>query len=220
MADLKTTNIYGDAYINNKVGINTNAPATRLQIGQLTPSTATEGIQFGDDLGTRIYRSGTGTLTISGSLSVVSNFSSNGSLTSTYGSFTTPGIIIGDAQYGFYVSAGNVYYKSASGGVHYWRNKANNANTLTLDDSGNLTVTNDLFVNNQLQVKNEDPTITLRDTNHSSSFIHVNANTFHILGGPPNAAFGEWAIAANATPSYGEDRVFESHHCYQIFPDQ
>ena len=34
MADLKTTNIYGDAYVNNKVGINTTTPATRLQIGQ------------------------------------------------------------------------------------------------------------------------------------------------------------------------------------------
>ena len=53
MADLKTTNIYGDAYVNNKVGINTTTPATRLQIGQLSPTAATEGIQFGDDTSTR-----------------------------------------------------------------------------------------------------------------------------------------------------------------------
>jgi len=58
MADLKTTNIFGDAYINNKVGIATNAPATRLQIGQLSPTAATEGIQFGDDTGARLYRGG------------------------------------------------------------------------------------------------------------------------------------------------------------------
>ena len=62
MADLKTTNIFGDAYINNKVGIATNAPATRLQIGQLSPTAATEGIQFGDDTSTRIYRIGAGSL--------------------------------------------------------------------------------------------------------------------------------------------------------------
>ena len=68
MADLKTTNIFGDAYINNKVGIATNAPATRLQIGQLSPTAATEGLQFGDDSGTRIYRSSAGTLTLSGSV--------------------------------------------------------------------------------------------------------------------------------------------------------
>jgi hypothetical protein len=58
MADLKTTNIFGDAYINNKVGIATNAPATRLQIGQLSPTAATEGLQFGDDTGARLYRGG------------------------------------------------------------------------------------------------------------------------------------------------------------------
>jgi len=63
----------------------------------------------------------------------------SGSVTSTYGNFTTPGLIIGDAQYGFYVVSGNVYYKSASGGIHYWRNIANNANTMSLDNSGNLT---------------------------------------------------------------------------------
>ena len=26
--------------------------------------------------------------------------------------------------------------------------------------------------------------------------------------------FWQCSIAANAAPSYGEDRVFESHHCY------
>jgi hypothetical protein len=28
--------------------------------------------------------------------------------------------------------------------------------------------------------------------------------------------FWQCSIAANAAPSYGEDRVFESHHCYHI----
>ena len=64
----------------------------------------------------------------------------SGSVTSTYGNFTSPGLIIGDAQYGLYVASGNVYYKSASGGVHYWRNIANSANTMSLDNSGNLTI--------------------------------------------------------------------------------
>jgi len=68
----------------------------------------------------------------------------SGAVTSTYGNFTTPGLIMGDAQYGFYVVSGNVYYKSASGGVHYWRNIANNANTMSLDNSGILTVAGNL----------------------------------------------------------------------------
>ena len=83
MADLKTTNIYGDAYVNNKVGINTTTPATRLQIGQLSPTATTEGIQFGDDPGTRIYRSSTGTLTLSGSVAGLTLSAS----TALYGSY-------------------------------------------------------------------------------------------------------------------------------------
>lgn len=73
MADLKTTNIYGDAYINNKVGIATNAPATRLQIGQLSPTAATEGIQFGDDTNTRIYRGASGQINFNGTINVLGN---------------------------------------------------------------------------------------------------------------------------------------------------
>ncbi len=82
------------------------------------------------------------TLLHSNNYSGYSTFS--GSVTSTYGNFTTPGLIMGDAQYGFYVVSGNVYYKSASGGVHYWRNIANNANTMSLDNSGILTVAGNL----------------------------------------------------------------------------
>jgi hypothetical protein len=82
------------------------------------------------------------TLLHSNNYSGYSTFS--GSVTSTYGNFTTPGLIMGDAQYGFYVVSGNVYYKSASGGVHYWRNIANNANTMSLDNSGTLNLAADV----------------------------------------------------------------------------
>ena len=76
------------------------------------------------------------TLLHSNNYSGYSTFS--GSVTSTYGNFTTPGLIMGDAQYGFYVASGNVYYKSASGGSHYWRNIANSANVVSFDNSGNI----------------------------------------------------------------------------------
>jgi len=256
MADLKTTNIYGDAYINNKVGIATNAPATRLQIGQLSPTAATEGIQFGDDTSARLHRINTGhiratggfssatfviadnylqtnnnliypasqtatqrlevgnaannawidglTIAPGGNVVIAGNLSvSSGTITSNYGTFAAPGLIIGDAQYGFYVSGGNVYYKSASGGVHYWRNIANSANVLSLDNSGNLvasgngTFSGDLSIAGNYQIRNSEPTITLRDTNHRTAYIHVNSNIFHILTGPADSAFGNWAIVAN-----------------------
>ena len=61
-----------------------------------------------------------------------------GAVTSGYGTFASPGYILGDAQYGLYVASGNLFYKSGSGGIHYWRNKANTANTLSIDDSGNV----------------------------------------------------------------------------------
>ena len=146
MADLKTINIYGDAYVNNKVGINTTTPGSRLQIGQLSPTSPTEGLQFGDDTSTRIFRTAAGVVTFSGSIV------SQGNITSTYGSFSTPGINIGDGQYGFYISSGNLVYKSTSTGNHYWRNIANSANTLALDNSGNLTSAAAIIAGNYLQI--------------------------------------------------------------------
>lgn len=72
------------------------------------------------------------------------NASFSGAVTSTYGSFGTPGIIVGDAQYGFYTSSGHLFYKSASTGNHIWRNIANSADTMTLDNSGNLLLSGSL----------------------------------------------------------------------------
>lgn len=174
MADLKTTNIYGDAYINNKVGINTNTPATRLQIGQLSPTAATEGLQFGDDTGARMYRSAASTISIAGNFNA-----SGGTITSTYGGFSSPGLILGDAQYGFYVASGNLYYKSAAGGNHYWRNIANNATTLALDNSGNLTALGNISAANLSGTNTGDQTVgngTI--TIAAGTGISVASNTF------------------------------------------
>ena len=113
MADLKTTNIYGDAYINNKVGIATNAPATRLQIGQLSPTAATEGIQFGDDPGTRVYRSAAGILTYSGSIEISANASLNGN----YGNWTGE---INKIQW----HSNNLYLVNRGGGSWLFRNSS------------------------------------------------------------------------------------------------
>ena len=116
----------------------------------------TSGTIFGNGSGTQVGAvDGSVNTSFSGTLSAVGAITQNGnqvlnasnyvsysaftgSVTSTYGNFTSPGLIIGDAQYGFYVSGGNIYYKSASGGVHYWRNIANSANTMSLDNSGNI----------------------------------------------------------------------------------
>jgi hypothetical protein len=112
-------------------------------------ATAGQGTYIKGTGGTYIYGGGVfydgsaiRTLLHSNNYSGYSTFS--GSVTAQYGSFATPSLIMGDAQYGFYVVSGNVYYKSASGGVHYWRNIANNANTMSLDNSGTLNLAADV----------------------------------------------------------------------------
>ena len=55
----------------------------------------------------------------------------------------------------------------------------------------------DVNTTGNIRLRNGDPTITLSDTNDSSSFIHVDGNYFSILCGPPNASFGEWVVPAN-----------------------
>lgn len=134
MADLKTTNIFGDAYINNKVGIATNAPATRLQIGQLSPTAATEGIQFGDDPGTRIYRSSAGTLTLSGSVAGLT-LSASTALYGNYGDWSGESNKI---QW----HSNNLYFVNRGGGSWLFRNSSA-ANVFSIAaDGGTSAATN------------------------------------------------------------------------------
>jgi hypothetical protein len=146
MADLKTTNIYGDAYINNKVGIATNAPATRLQIGQLSPTAATEGIQFGDDTSTRIYRSGTGAITVAGSLTypsaTVSGYITFPNDTNAAGLINTAGtawLKLDDAYGNMYIvnnqAGAGIYFDS---NAYYWRNSNGATTLLSLSGNGDL----------------------------------------------------------------------------------
>jgi len=134
MADLKTTNIFGDAYINNKVGIATNAPATRLQIGQLSPTATTDGIQFGDDPGTRIYRSSAGTLTLSGSVAGLTLSAS----TALYGSYGDWSGESNKIQW----HSNNLYIVNRGGGSWLFRNSSA-ANVFSIAaDGGTSAATN------------------------------------------------------------------------------
>jgi hypothetical protein len=63
------------------VGIGTTNPAALLQVGTGTPTSATGGLQFGDDTGTRIYRSASSTLTMGGTFAATTFSGSGASLT-------------------------------------------------------------------------------------------------------------------------------------------
>ena len=56
----------------------------------------------------------------------------------------------------------------------------------------------DLFTTGQYQIRNASPTITLRDTDHRTGYIHVNSNIFYVLTGPADSASGGWSIVANS----------------------
>ena len=67
------------------VGIGTTAPVTRLQIGSGTTTGATLGIQFGDDTGTRLYRSASGIVTCSGTIAATFSGNLTGNATNVTG---------------------------------------------------------------------------------------------------------------------------------------
>ena len=52
----------------------------------------------------------------------------------------------------------------------------------------------------QLEIRNDNPTITLRDTNHNTAHIHVNGNIFHILRGGNDTAYGAWSTTNGYWP--------------------
>lgn len=170
MADLKTTNIYGDAYINNKVGINTNTPATRLQIGQLSPTAATEGIQFGDDTSTRLYRSSAGTLTLIGGFAGLT-LSASTALYGNYGDWSGESNKI---QW----HSNNLYFVNRGGGSWLFRNSGG-SNVVDIASNGTTTVAGNISAANLSGTNTGDQTVgngTI--TIAAGTGISVASNTF------------------------------------------
>jgi hypothetical protein len=143
-----------NAWIRELDSVNYNSFALPLTGGTITGQLSVNGTTASDIL--RLYTTGStvwklGVTDASGTaLNITADFGNftinktNGNVTtpgafiSGYGSFASPGHILGDAQYGLYVASGNLYYKSGSGGIHYWRNKANTSDTFSINDSGNV----------------------------------------------------------------------------------
>jgi hypothetical protein len=60
-----------------------------------------------------------------------------------------------------------------------------------LDVAGQVGAT-DVFLTGQLQIKDDNPTITFRDTDHMTGYIHMNGNAMYFLGGSNNSPHGSW----------------------------
>lgn len=110
------------------VGIGTSLPATLLQIGSGTPTSATGGLQFGDDTGTRLYRSSSGIVTCSGSIEISANASLNGN----YGTWTGE---INKIQW----HSNNLYFVNRGGGSWLFRNSGG-SNVFSVDANGGTSV--------------------------------------------------------------------------------
>jgi hypothetical protein len=61
----------------------------------------------------------------------------------------------------------------------------------TLDVAGDVAMTS-LNMTGQLQIQNDTPTITLRDTNGRTGYIHQNSDIMYFLGGSNNSPHGSW----------------------------
>ena len=196
MADLKTTNIYGDAYINNKVGIATNAPATRLQIGQLSPTAATEGIQFGDDTGARLHRINTGHIRATGG-------------------FSSATFVIAD---NYLQTAGNLIYPASQTATQRLEvgNASGNAwvTGIAIAQGGNVTVYNNLTVNNAATVTN-DLTVNgntyLGNANNDTVYVNDTIRIGATDSGDASLFFGEGAVAGS---DYGARWYWDSGYTF------
>lgn len=196
MADLKTTNIFGDAYINNKVGIATNAPATRLQIGQLSPTAATEGLQFGDDTGARLYRGGSSYIQASagfqaGAQIYASTYLQSGNSQMYPGSYTST------QRFGIGNASGNAWIDG-----------------LTIAQGGNVTVYNNLTVNNAATVTN-DLTVNgntyLGNANNDTVYVNDTIRIGATDSGDASLFFGEGSVAGS---DYGARWYWDSGYTF------
>jgi len=158
----------------------------------------------------------------SGDIASARNVSLTGSITMTGNSTrirqNNTSTWSGDAGSGFgkleyhsnrwYINAGSnstevVRFRRGGSNVGYMDNSGNlylgSSNTATLTAGvARLTGNSD-----GIMMTGSAPTITFRDTNHRTGYIHVNSNRLYVLCGATNASTGAWATVANGRwPAY------------------
>jgi hypothetical protein len=91
-------------------------------------------------------------------------------------------------KYNSSASEYGVDVRVGSGATFGMRLTGNGAERWRVRGDGNMIITN------------TSPTITFRDTDHNTAFIHVNSNIFYILRGSNNVDHGNWATVNSYWP--------------------
>ena len=107
------------------------------------------------------------------------------------------------------------YINAGSNSTEVVRFRRGGSNVGYIDNSGNLylgasnTATLTAGVarltgnSDGIMMTGSAPTITFRDTNHRTGYIHVNSNRLYVLCGATNAGTGSWSVVANGRwPAY------------------
>ena len=145
--------------------------------------------------------SGTGNLTLVGTLSATTLTSTvaNGTAPFTVTSSTVVTNLNADQVDGLSPSTSgtsNIVSRDSSGNF-----TANNIGSTNFNITGD---TNNRFVQGNLYLRSDSPTIYLRDTNHNVSMIHCNSNIFYVLRGTTDSETwtqvnGVWPLQIDLT---------------------
>ncbi len=75
--------------------------------------------------------------------------------------------------------------------------------------TGSLTVQNDLSITGQQEIRNANPTITMRDTDHRTGYIHTNSNLMYFMGSSgSDQGYGNWSTFPLYLNLINNDAVF------------
>ena len=139
----------------------------------------------------------------------VENISAGGHTNYPTGVYTYGGVMswrLSSHSFQLYAAhTGDLAYKTQWGNDNYsgWRRildstnysyAANMNQNVRSSDSPTFV---DVSTTGNLQIRNASPTITLRDTNNRTGFIHVNSDIFYVLTGAADSGNGSWGTVAN-----------------------
>jgi hypothetical protein len=145
-------------------------------------------------------------ITLSGNISLTAN--------STRIQQTSTSSWSGDAGNGFgklEYHSNRWYINAGADSTEILRIRRGGTDQVVIDNSGNTsfgtsstaTITAGLLrlgagASDGIQITGTAPTITFRDTDHRTGYIHINSNIFYVLGGAINANPGAWSQVANS----------------------